>query len=304
MARIRNSVSSFRLEGEHVELDRAREVLATGNAETPSERGVLQLARAYRDVAENHLPEFSIAGFVAAHRRLFDGVLDPGIVGQIKTSPNTITDVTGTVVRFVPTPPDWVRAELTSLLRWLEGDASTLLPPVAAAIFFAEFESIHPFPNGNGRLGRYLNIALLRRLGLRNSALIPLDTRFFRTSDQYFDALATTNSGKSYFRWTRYYARELEKAYEVASRRGDLRATLARFSKPSTKKVLQWVVTGTGDWFHRGDYPNRPGYSEPALWAALTELVIAGVLEAQGEGSGRRYRLKAGFLAGVYIRLA
>jgi Fic family protein len=141
------------------------------------------------------------------------------------------------------------------------------LPAVPAAIFLAEFEAIHPFLDGNGRLGRFLNIALLQRLGLRNAGLVPLDTRFFRTSDHYSEALATTNAGRSYQRWTRYYVRELETAYEVSLKRGDLTRALGRFSKPSTRAVVPWIVTGSGDRFHRGDYSNPRGYRGPALWS-------------------------------------
>jgi Fic family protein len=304
VARLRNAVSSFRLEGERVHLDRARDVLETGRPETNVERGILQLARAYRDVSAGKLPEFSLAGIERAHRELFAGVLDDALVGRYKTSANVITDVSETVVRFEPTPPERVRGELAALLAWLAEATGAGLPPVTAAIFFAEFEAIHPFPDGNGRLGRYLNVALLHKLGLRNSALIPLDTRFFRTSDRYYAALASTNTGKAYHLWTRYYARELHKAYEVAVGRGDLRGTLEQFSRRSTQSVLLWVLSGAGQWFHRGDYPNPRGYSGPAVWGALQELVRAGLLEERGAAKGREYRLKSGFLADVYGRMA
>lgn len=304
MARIRNAVSSFRLEGERVELDRARQVIEAQKPETANERGVLQLARAYREVAEGKLPDFSVKGVQEAHRRIFQGVLDQEIVGELKSKDNVITDITGAVVKFEPTPAGRTAAELESLFAWLRAAEDSCLPPVAAAIFFAEFEAIHPFVDGNGRLGRLLNIALLRRLGLSQSALIPLDTRFFHTSEHYYEFLATTNSGKDYGLWTRYYCSELRSAYEAANRRGDLRRTLAQFPKPSTRAVLTWVLTGSGNWFHRRDYPNPQRYSGPALWGAFQDLVRAGVLEARGEAKGREYRLRSTFLADIYGRNA
>ncbi len=304
IARVRNAVSSFRMEGERVDLDRARDLIESGRPETPSERGVIKLANAYRGLAEGHLPDLTISGMERAHKMLFDGVLEPDLVGRLKTSQNVITDVTETIVRFEPTPPERVRPELESLFSWADKYAGTLLPPVAAAIFFAEFEAIHPFGNGNGRLGRYLNVALLLKLGMKNAPLVPLDSRFFRTGDRYYDMLASTNSGESYYLWTRYYARELQKAYSVAVSRGDLRRTTSRFSKNSTRSVLAWALSGSGSWFQRGDYPNRRGYSGPALWGALQELVKGGVLEERGEAKGRQYRVRAEFLAEVYSRLA
>jgi fido (protein-threonine AMPylation protein) len=304
VARIRNAVSSFRMEGERVELDRARDLMESGEPETPSERGVVRLAKAYGELSAGQLPEFTLSGIERSHRRLFAGTLDDGVVGRYKTVANVITDVSETIVRFHPTPPERVAGELTALLEWVEGPGMAGLPPVTAAIFLAEFESIHPFLDGNGRLGRFLNVALLQRLGLRNAALVPLDTRFFRTSDHYYEALATTNLGTNYQLWTRYYVRELKKAYELAGRRGDLSKTVGRFSKPSTRAVAQWVLAGSGDWFHRGDYPNPRGYSGPALWGWLQELVRAGMLEERGAAKGREYRIKSESLAEAYGRLA
>jgi Fic family protein len=304
VARVRNAVSSFRLEGERVELDRAREVLESRRPDSPAERGVLQLAQAYRDLSEGRGPTFSVAGLEATHRELFNGVSIGGSLGKLKVAPNVITDVTETRIKFHPTPPPRVRGELEALFEWLSVAENRALPPVVASIFFAEFEAIHPFTDGNGRLGRFLNVALLRKLGLRNSSLVPLDTRFFRTSDRYYEYLATTNAGTNYALWSRYYVHQLQKAYESAARRGDLKATLAKFSKASTQTVFQWVLMGEGDWFHRRDYPNPRGYSGAALWGSFQELVRAGVLEARGEAKGRQYRLSSKFLAHVYGRLA
>ena len=304
MARVRNAVSSFRLEGERVELDRARQLLATRRPESPAEQGVLQLAQAYRDVSEGKLPEFSILGFQDAHRRLFRGALDEGVVGRIKTRDNVITDISGSIVRLEPTPAVRVREELHALLEWIGSNEGRHLPSVIAAVFLAEFEAIHPFPDGNGRLGRFLNIALLKRLGLEHAALVPLDTRFFRTSDHYYEYLGSTNSGRDYGLWTRYYATELRKAYEAAYRRSDLREILARFRRPSTRAILEWVLQGEGEWFRRGDFPNPRSYSGPALWYAFQDLVEHEILEERGEGKGREYRLRSKFLASVYGRLA
>ena len=302
--RVRNAVSSFRLEGERVELDRARQVLATRKPESPAERGILQLAQAYRDVSEGKLPEFSVDGFQDAHRRLFRGVLDEKVVGKIRTHDNAITDTSGSIVRFEPTPAVRVREELDALVEWMQSTAGEGLPSVVAAIFFSEFEAIHPFPNGNGRLGRFLNIALLKRLGFRHAARVPLDTRFFDTSDRYYECLARTSSGRDYTVWTRYYVTELRAAYEAAYRRGDLRKTLARFRRPSTHAVLAWALLGEGEWFRRGDFPNPKRYSGPALWYAFQDLVEHGVLEKRGEGKGREYRLRSKFLVDEYGRMA
>jgi Fic family protein len=309
MTRVRNAVSSFRLEGENVALDRARELVDGRAPSTPSETGVLRLARAYTELGGNRTPPLTIDGLLAIHRRLFEGILydDRGVqredwVGVLKPAQNYILNEGSGTLRFTPTPPERTERELAELLSWYRESRFSLLPPIIAAIFFAEFEAIHPFMDGNGRVGRYLNLVLLKDLGCVKSPLIPLDARFFRTSEKYYETLGTTNSGEDYYTWTRYFVHELESAYRAASQQANLAPLVTTFTRESTRQVLTWVLAGTGAWFGRGDYPNPSGYSQPALWAALDELRKAGILEARGERRGRKYRLRSRFLAEIYSR--
>lgn len=300
MARVRNAVSSLRLEGETVELNRARELLEGSTPASPSELGVVRLARAYSRLASGKLPEFSVQGICSLHGELFEKILRPEWVGRLKTQQNYIVNTGSETVRFTPTPPDRTTAELEALFEWYRANRFAYLPPVLAAVFFAEFQAIHPFVDGNGRIGRLLNVALLVELGCERAPLIPLDTRFFRTGEQYYDLLGTTNSGESYSLWTRYFVGETSAAYRVAARQANLGPLVSAFSRESTRTLLRWVLSGDGGWFSRGEYPNPGGYSQPALWSSLNELVRGGLLEARGERRGRRYRLKSKFLADLY----
>jgi Fic family protein len=302
MSRVRNAVSSFRLEGETVELNRARELLDGREPTTPSELGVLKLAKEYSALSSSKPPDLTVEGLCKLHRRLFANVLQPDWVGVLKPRQNYIVNTGSDSLRFTPTPPERTEAELEALFRWYLDHRFERLPPVSASLFFAEFQAIHPFMDGNGLIGRFLNFALLRDLGCRRAPLIPLDTRFFRTSEHYYDFLGSTNSGESYSLWSRYFVGEVESAYKVAAKQANLGPLVSQFTRESTRTVLRWALAGDGSWFSRGEYPNPTGYSQPALWSALDELVKAGLLEAQGQKRGRRYRLRSRFLADVYAR--
>jgi Fic family protein len=309
MARLRNAVSSFRLEGETVELDRARQIIEGQAPSTTSEVGVLRLAKAYSELAEDRLPDFSVEGLLSIHGRLFtkiltdaDGNQREDWVGVLKPEQNFIVNEGSGTLRFTPTPPGRTESELESLFAWYRETRFAEAPPVVAALFFAEFQAIHPFMDGNGRVGRLLNIAVLKDLGCTRAPLVPLDTRFFRTSDHYYEFLGLTNAGEDYYAWTRYFVHQLESAYKAASSQANLAPLVSKFSKESTRRVLGWVLSGSGAWFSRSDYPNPRRYSQPALWSALDELKRAGILEARGERRGRRYRLQSRFLADIYSR--
>lgn len=302
MARLRNAVSSFRLEGEVVQLDRARRVLDGSDPAGPSELGVLKLARAYAELSRNSTPVPTVAGMREIHRALFTGVIQKDLVGKFKIAQNRIADPISGRTIFVPTPPERTEQELESLLDWHKARRWEIPPPVVAGLFFAEFQAIHPFGDGNGRMGRYLNVLLLKDLGLKHAPLLPFDTRLFRTSDNYYDKLETTNSGSDYSLWVRYFVHELRNAYRLANGRADLRPLLDRFTRRSTQTILGWILEGDGNWFSAGEFPNRRRYSHPAIWSSLADLKRAGLLESKGERKGRRYRLSSRFLASIYGR--
>ena len=305
MARLRNVVSSLKIEGEAIELPQARAVLETGVPRGPEEAQVLAMSRAYSELhAAEKPPSLTPAYVREVHRRLFEGGagLDGGKPGKFKEVPNGVFSVERQRWVFEATPPERTESELAALFQWFQGQSSRYPPAVAGALFFAEFQAIHPFEDGNGRVGRFLNLAVLRTLGHRNVALVPLDGRFFRTRNSYYDALGTTNTGKDYGIWARYFTKQLRRAYEIAVGRADLRPAMERFSRPSTRSLMEWCLQGESSWFGRSDFPNPKRYSGPAVTAALRELAAAGVLEARGERRGRRYRLSTEFLRKVYGR--
>jgi len=305
VARSRNAVSSFRMEGERVELERVRAILDGQSPATRPEIGVKRLADAYAKLARGQIPDLSVGGICTLHRDMFSGILvdEKGAdreawVGTLKVQQNSIIDPGG--VRFIPTPPGRTVRELEALLEWYDSVRGLWLPPIVAAVFFAEFQAIHPFMDGNGRIGRLLNVALLVDMGCTQAPLAPIDLRLFRSSDHYYELLATTNAGTRYDLWARYFVGEIRHAYRVARKQADLSDVVEKFTRSSTRSILSWILSGSGAWFSRGEFPNPVGYSQPALWAALDELSSAGIIESKGQRRGRRYRLQPRFLAGLY----
>ena len=99
--------------------------------------------------------------------------------------------------------------------------------------------------------------------------------------------------------WCRYYAEQLQRAYTLAVNRADLRPLLEKFSRNSTRSVLEWCLSGDGGWFSRSDFPNPKRYSQPALTSSLAELMKAGALDGRGQKRGREYRISTEFLRKV-----
>lgn len=303
MARLRNVVSTIKIEGERIDLESARRAIETNTAETPVEEQVLRLSKEYLKIHQaspSKLPEFTIDYVTGLHGRVFHGIHPEANPGELKGKANGILDTRTGGFSFEATPPERTRAELDALFRWFDGQRDRGPLVATAAIFFAEFEAIHPFHDGNGRIGRLLNMVALKKLGLRNIALVPVDGRFFRTQEAYYEKLATTNQGTLWGPWCRYYADTVISAYQIAMKRADLKSVLDQAGRPATRKLLEWVLGGDGSAFQHSDYPNPDMYGPTAISLALGELVKTGVLEARGERKGRRYKLKTDFLRRIY----
>lgn len=306
LARIRNVVSSLLIEGEGIDFAGAREVLESRHPTTPTEEQTLRFLDKYQwihDTAAEDLPEPTTEFLVQLHGELFAGMDGYG-PGRIKTRPNGIFSTqTGELV-LACTPPDRTEAELDALSAWYAKTADREVETAVAGTWFAEFEAIHPFRDGNGRLGRLVTLILLKRRGLENAPLVPLDARFYRTRDTYYDKLAATNAGKNWHVWNRYFAGELVKAYRHAMTMADLRPVLDKQKSKPTRATLEWVLGRAGaDWFRRGDLPNDQGFSDVALTKALASLVDQGVLEPRGEKRGREYRLRTEYLERIFAGL-
>jgi Fic family protein len=94
---------------------------------------------------------------------------------------------------FVPPRHELVPAAITDLVAFARRiDVPALLQ---AAIVHAQFETIHPFPDGNGRTGRALIHSLLRRQGLTRSVTVPVSAGLLTDTQAYFDALGAYRTG-------------------------------------------------------------------------------------------------------------
>jgi Fic family protein len=94
---------------------------------------------------------------------------------------------------YVPPPPETVAEYVDDLIAFANRNDLPVL--VQAAIAHAQFESIHPFTDGNGRIGRALINAILRHRGATNHVVVPLASALVAHRDRYFDLLNSYRDG-------------------------------------------------------------------------------------------------------------
>jgi len=131
----------------------------------------------------------AVEDVLAIHAALMERTTTQAVGGQVRTSQNWIggNDLNPCGADFVPPPPELVPDLLADLVEFLnEADHP---PLVQAALAHAQFETIHPFADGNGRVGRTLIHLVLRRRGLAPRYVPPISLVFATESRTYIAGL-------------------------------------------------------------------------------------------------------------------
>ncbi len=140
--------------------------------------------------------------------------------GGFRETPGTVLK-DGRTGRTIYTPPqdaNEIVALMTDLERFVnEDDACPLDPLTKMALIHHQFESIHPFPDGNGRVGRILNVLYLVRVGLLESPILYLSRYIIRTKNDYYHLLqAVRGNGDEADAWRKLVLYMLEGVAETA----------------------------------------------------------------------------------------
>jgi len=133
---------------------------------------------------------------LVAHEILMrDDVLDGRYAGQFRTMQNWIggSDYSPRGAVHVPPPPEMVSDYMVDLVTFANRDDISAV--AQAAIVHAQFESIHPFTDGNGRIGRALINAVLRRRGLTTRTITPLASAMVADRQNYFSLVNNYRRG-------------------------------------------------------------------------------------------------------------
>lgn len=184
---------------------------------------VTNYLRAFRRVQENlrasgGLP-ISVRLLCDAHRLLLDGVRGAGKQpGALRRSQNWIGGTRPGNAAFVPPPPEQVPALLSDLERYIHTAESALPPLVRIALVHAQFETIHPFLDGNGRIGRLLIAALLDHWGLLPEPLMYVSGYLKQHQAEYYRRLSAVRTEGDWEGWVAFFLEGVAAAASQAER--------------------------------------------------------------------------------------
>ncbi|PZX56716.1 Fic family protein [Algoriphagus chordae] len=191
--KIKTIHSSLQIEGNTLSEDQITALIENKRIIGP-QKDITEVVNAI-DVYENlnFLKPFSEKSFLAAHQTLMKGLIDRP--GSYRTS--GVGVVKGSEVAHVAPPAHNVPGLMKELFQYLKNDEEISL--IKSCVFHYEMEFIHPFLDGNGRMGRlWQTIILMERYAV--FAFLPFETLISQGQDEYYRALAKSDkTGKSTF---------------------------------------------------------------------------------------------------------
>jgi Fic family protein len=298
---VNEAVLSSRIEGTQATLDQVLEFDA-GLEGAERRRGDVEEVSNYRiavQIAESALHErpLSLSLIKEVHQRLMQGVRGRDKApGQFREDQNWIGRPGDPIdrARFVPPSPLTLPAALQAWESFVHSDAED--PVVQAAIAHAQFEILHPFKDGNGRIGRMLIPLLLYQRRALSAPMFYLSEYLEAHREEYYDRLLAITEAGDWQGWMDFFIGAVvvqaevnfTKARSIQDLYQQMRTAFAEVTKsPNAHRAVDAFfrrpIIAAPTFFADGEFNNRVTANN-----ILQRLVEARLIERIREGSGQR----------------
>ncbi|WP_298190542.1 DUF4172 domain-containing protein [Novosphingobium sp.] len=243
------------------------------------------------------------------HAMLMGGQRDLNTIGAWRIDPQPMQIVSGALyapkVHFEAPPSERVAAEMTAFIEWFNATAPAGRSPLPAitraGIAHLWFESIHPFEDGNGRIGRAVAEKALAQ-AIEGPSLTALAETINRHRKDYYAELAAASQTMGIDAWLSWFARIALEAQERTQARvhyliaqtrllDRLRGKLNDRQERALLRMFAEGPDGFKGGLSAGNYRTITGALSATATRDLAELVQLGALRREGELKGTRYHL-------------
>lgn len=236
-----------------------------------------------------------------AHKYLMNGVRGLNkMPGEFRKVQNWIGATKPQNAVFVPPPPEEVEGHLTDLERFIY-DAKEVHPLLRISMSHVQFETIHPFLDGNGRLGRLLIALMLKEYGILKSPLLYLSLYFKKRKQEYYDLLNQVRFNSSWENWNQFFLEGIiEVAEDVVNTAKELnqivnedRAIVLSDSRISVNAIRLFEILSMNPIITQAKVVDELGLTKPPALKAISLLEEIGILlETTGKKRDRVYQYK------------
>ena len=235
------------------------------------------------------------------HAKLMRGVRGSKLTpGELRTSQNWIgaSGCTLNEATFVPPPPLEVAPQLSALEKFYHADTDLPLL-IKIGLAHAQFEAIHPFLDGNGRVGRLLITFMLCEREVLRAPVLYLSNYFKKHQQQYYDELQSVHNAGTWEQWLSFFLRGVvEVSKEAAETARDIIQLREKHRELITAKFGRVAGNGHRVLEHLYDHPiisvseirRLAGTTYPTASSLMGRLVKTGILhEVAGQTRNRKF---------------
>jgi len=190
---LKSSLFSARIEGNRLTFDQIKNETNITQISNREKKEVFNIVSALR-FAKSFKSNITRSTLVEIHKRVMKGL---GSFGEFRKEPSAIFNQAGVAVYMTP-PPSQIQKLLERCLFFINNPSVDPLPIQAAISHFA-FEKIHPFLDGNGRVGRILSMMHLERLGYDFRWIVSFEKYFDEKKADYYYGLAVNGTNITEF---------------------------------------------------------------------------------------------------------
>lgn len=288
---VRSVHSSTWIEGNLLSLAEVRAVVDGKDllVEEKQKTEVANCVGAMRQILKTKRKPVTEQGLLAVHTRMIKGLLTKDRTGLYRGVQNYIVDARGKVI-FTPPPPAQVQGRMKALFAWAKD--GSLHPVARSAIFQHEFLTIHPFADGNGRVGRAIGQWLLWEKGFDPLCTLGLDDFFAQDRSRYYDMIQQTRDmDGDLTNWVEYVAEGLAWAHDNTQKR--IKAgTLSLQGVSLTPKQEELLgMLGKKGVLGASDIGKTMKINRARVNQLISPLVRSGIVKREGAARAVRYRL-------------
>jgi len=213
--------------------------------------------------------------------------------GQFRKSQNWIGGSRPGNAAYVPPPPEYVMECMGQLEMFLHQEAPSLPLLIRAGLVHAQFESIHPFLDGNGRVGRLLITFMLCAENVLREPVLYLSLFFKKHRRLYYDRLNGTRENEGWTEWLDFFLQGVrDTANQAARMAGKIdklfqadKEKIERFGRGAASALLVYRYAQVNPLFSIRNAAREAKVSFPTASAAVIRMTEAGILR---ESSGKR----------------
>ena len=209
--RIRSIHSSCAIEANSLSLEQVSDIINGHRVIGPEDeiKEVKNAVAAYSLLGS--FDPYDMGELLRLHRVMMAGLADDA--GKFRTGRQGV--FRGKDLVFMAPPPELVPDHMGGLFDWLNRESASLSPLIASSVFHYEMVFVHPFSNGNGRMARLWQTAILGRWkGIFH--WIPLENRIEKAQQEYYDAIDACNRAGDSTRFVEFMLRMILNALEDA----------------------------------------------------------------------------------------